>query len=98
LPLFPAITAVRSYLHLLNGFLHAMVAIDELQSAVEAHAERRNGAGERLSVPLPSQLVLRDVTVKFGERSVLEHIDLSMPIPGMIGVVGGYGAGILPLV
>jgi ABC-type multidrug transport system fused ATPase/permease subunit len=91
--LFPRITTVQSYLHLLNGFLHAMVAIDELQSAVEAHAERRNGADERLSVPLPSQLVLHDVAVKFGERNVLEHINLSMPIPGMIGVVGGSGAG-----
>ena len=91
--LFPRITTVQSYLHLLNGFLHAMGAIDELQSAVEAHAEQRNGADERLSVPLPLQLVLRDVAVKFGERSVLEHIDLSMPIPGMIGVVGGSGAG-----
>ena len=91
--LFPRITTVQSYLHVLNGFLHAMGAIDELQSAVEAHAERQDGADEKLSVPLPSQLVLRDVTVKFGERSVLEHIDLAMPIPGMIGVVGGSGAG-----
>src|SRR5262249_3122143 len=91
--LFPRITTVQSYLHVLNGFLHAMAAIDELQSAVEAHAERQDGADEKLSVPLPSQLVLRDVTVKFGERSVLEHIDLAMPIPGMIGVVGGSGAG-----
>jgi ATP-binding cassette subfamily C protein len=91
--LFPRITTVQSYLHMLNGFLHAMGAIDELQSAVEAHAERRNGADERLLVPLPSQLVLRDVAVKFDERNVLEHIDLIMPIPGMIGVVGGSGAG-----
>src|SRR5262245_38407794 len=91
--LFPRITTVQSYLHVLNGFLHAMGAIDELQGAVEAHAERQDGADEKLSVPLPSQLVLRDVTVKFGERSVLEHIDLAMPIPGMIGVVGGSGAG-----
>ncbi|MFZ0671751.1 MAG: ABC transporter ATP-binding protein [Pseudolabrys sp.] len=91
--LFPRITTVQSYLHLLNGFLHAMDAIDKLQSAVEAHAERRNGDCEKLSVPVPSQLVMRDVTVKFGQRSVLEHIDLSMPIPGMIGIVGSSGAG-----
>ena len=68
--LFPRITTVQSYLHLLNGFLHAMDAIDKLQSAVEAHAERRNGDCEKLSVPVPSQLVMRDVTVKFGQRSV----------------------------
>jgi ATP-binding cassette, subfamily C, bacterial len=91
--LFPRITTVQSYLHLLNGFLHAMGAIDKLQSAVDAHAERRNGDDEKLSVPLPSQLVMRDVTVKLGQSSVLEHIDLSMPIPGMIGVVGSSGAG-----
>jgi len=91
--LFPRITTVQSYLHLLNSFLHAMDAIDKLQSAVEAHAERRNGDCEKLSVPVPSQLVMRDVTVKFGQRSVLEHIDLSMPIPGMIGIVGSSGAG-----
>ena len=91
--LFPRITTVQSYLHLLNGFLHAIGAIDKLQNAVEAHAERWNGDGEKLSVPVPSQLVMRDVTVKFGQRSVLEHIDLSMPIPGMIGIVGSSGAG-----
>ncbi|MGZ5811847.1 MAG: ABC transporter ATP-binding protein [Xanthobacteraceae bacterium] len=91
--LFPRITTVQSYLHLLNGFLHAMAAIDELQSAAEAHTERQNGGDEKLSVPLPSQLALRDVAVKFGERNVLEHIDLAMPIPGMIGIVGGSGAG-----
>jgi ABC-type multidrug transport system fused ATPase/permease subunit len=91
--LFPRITTVQSYLHLLNGFLHAMGAIDELQNAAEAHAERRNGADKKLPVALPSQLALRDVTVNFGARKVLEHINLAIPIPGMIGVVGGSGAG-----
>src|SRR5262245_53852695 len=91
--LFPRITTVQSYLHLLNGFLHAMRAIDELQNAAEAYAERRNDADEKLPVALPSQLALSDVAVNLAKRNVLEHINLAIPIPGMIGVVGGSGSG-----
>jgi len=91
--LFPRITTVQSYLHVLNGFLHAMCTIDELQNAAEVCAERPNGADEKLPLALPSQLELSDVAVNFGKRNVLEHINLAIPIPGMIGVVGGSGSG-----
>ena len=91
--LFPRITTVQSYLHLLNGYLHAMDTIGELQSSAEAHAEPLNTADQELTVSLPSRLTLRDVGVGFGERKALEHIDLAIPIPGITGVVGGSGAG-----
>jgi ATP-binding cassette subfamily C protein len=91
--LFPRITTVQSYLHLLNGYLHAMDTIGELQSSAEAHAEPLNTADQELTVLLPSRLTLRDVGVGFGERKALEHIDLAIPIPGITGVVGGSGAG-----
>ena len=91
--LFPRITTVQSYLHLLNGCLHAMGTIDELQNAAEAYAEQSNDADEKLPVALPSQLALSDVAVNFGKRNVLEHINLAIPIPGMIGVVGASGSG-----
>jgi ABC-type multidrug transport system fused ATPase/permease subunit len=91
--LFPRITTVQSYLHLLNGYLHAMDTIGELQSSAEAHAEPLNTAHQELTVLLPSRLTLRDVAVGFGKRKALEHIDLAIPIPGITGVVGGSGAG-----
>jgi ABC-type multidrug transport system fused ATPase/permease subunit len=47
----------------------------------------------QFSISLPAQLVLREVEVRFGDHEVLKQIDLTIPIPGMIGIVGGSGAG-----
>ena len=91
--LFPRITAVQGYLHVLNSYLHAIKAVGDLQTAAEAHAERQSDLPSRLSVSLPASLVLRDVELKFGEHMVLKQIDLTIPIPGMVGLVGGSGAG-----
>jgi ATP-binding cassette, subfamily C, bacterial len=91
--LFPRITTVQSYFHILNGCVHAMDTIEQLQMAAEAYAERDGSALESLSVSLPSLLALRNVDVTLGENEVLREINLVLPIPGMIGIVGGSGAG-----
>jgi ATP-binding cassette subfamily C protein len=91
--LFPRITTLQGYLHTLNGYLHAVGAIDTLQTAAEAHAERPDDRSAPLSVPMPARLELEDVDVQFGEHKVLNHVDLVIPLPGMIGIVGGSGAG-----
>jgi ABC-type bacteriocin/lantibiotic exporter with double-glycine peptidase domain len=91
--LFPRITTLQGYLHMLNTCLHALDAIGALQAAAEIHAERTNDKLERLSVPLPARLELHNVDVKFGELKVLDQIDLVVPIPGMVGIIGGSGAG-----
>lgn len=91
--LFPRVTTTQMYLHILNGYVHALDVIDRLQVAAEAHAEPQNNSIEKLSLTLPTSLVVRGVEVRFGEHAVLEQIDLKCPIPGMIGIVGGSGAG-----
>jgi ATP-binding cassette subfamily C protein len=93
LRLFPRITALQGYLHVMNGYLHAVDAIDTLQAAAEAHAERQDDRSPPLVVALPARLQLESVDVRFGEHSILNHIDLTIPLPGMFGIVGGSGAG-----
>src|ERR1700733_8344883 len=91
--LFPRITTLQGYLHMLNGYLHAVGESDALQDAAEAHAERPDDRSAPISVPLPARLEMNEVDVKFDERKVLNRINLTIPMPGMIGIVGGSGAG-----
>jgi ABC-type multidrug transport system fused ATPase/permease subunit len=91
--LFPRITTLQGYLHLLNGCVQALDAIDTLQAAADAHAEAVGDGSGRLLVPLPARLEVHNVDVKFGEDKVLDQIALVVPIPGMVGIVGGSGAG-----
>jgi ATP-binding cassette subfamily C protein len=91
--LFPRLTAVQAQVHYLNGNVHAIEAIDALQSAAEAQAERLDTSVAPLSVALPARLTVRDLTVMFGERKALDRVDVDMALPGMLAIVGGSGAG-----
>lgn len=93
--LFPRITTVQSQLHSLNNNVHSVEVVHALQSAAEANAERQDavGAPQALPVDLPTELAVRGVVVKFGEREALAGVDLTLPLPGLVAVVGGSGAG-----
>jgi ATP-binding cassette subfamily C protein len=91
--LFPRITTLQVYLHNLNSYVHALDTIDRLQLTAEAHAEPQGGTDEKLSLTLPTRLSIKKIEVKFQDHAVLRGIDLDVPIPGMIGIVGGSGAG-----
>ncbi len=92
--LFPRITTLQGYLHMLNSYLHALDTFGALQTAAEAHAER---AGDRstqsLQIELPTSLIVQNLEVKFGERKALDRVDVRLTIPGMLAIVGGSGAG-----
>ena len=91
--LFPRITALQGNLHYLNGYVHGIESINELQSAAEAEAEPQDSSTQPLHIALPTSLIVRNLEVKFGERKVLDRVDVTLPIPGMLAVVGGSGAG-----
>jgi ATP-binding cassette subfamily C protein len=91
--LFPRITTMQVYLHSINGYLHALDAMDRLQFAAEAQAEPQGGSLEKLSITLPENLVVRNIDVQFGEQKILKKINLTIPIPGMVGIIGESGAG-----
>jgi ABC-type multidrug transport system fused ATPase/permease subunit len=42
---------------------------------------------------MPAHLELHNVNVNYGDHKVLDRIALVVPIPGMVGIVGGSGAG-----
>jgi ABC-type multidrug transport system fused ATPase/permease subunit len=91
--LFPRLTAVQAQMHYLTGNLHAVEVIDQLQKAAEAEAERQDGSGEALEIARPAALAVRHLQVRLGERLVLDQINLTLPIPGVLAVVGRSGAG-----
>jgi ABC-type multidrug transport system fused ATPase/permease subunit len=91
--LFPRLTAVQAQMHYLTGNLHAVEVIDQLQKAAEAEAERQDGSGETLKIAQPAVLSVRNLQVRLGERLVLDQINLTLPIPGVLAVVGRSGAG-----
>jgi ATP-binding cassette subfamily C protein len=91
--LFPRITTLQGYLHMLNSCLHALDTTDALQRAADAHAEAMSDQSGHLSIPIPTRLKLHHVDVHLAEHKVLNEINLTVPIPGLIGIVGGSGAG-----
>src|SRR5262249_32270382 len=95
--LFPRMTTLQAQLHYLNGNVHAIEAINKIQTAAEREAERQHGISEPISEPLkidkPAALTVRNLQVRFGERIVLDRINLQVPIPGLLAVVGKSGAG-----
>lgn len=93
--LFPRITSMQAQLHHFNWNVSAVKVINALQAAAEAEAERGDAPGteQRLKVDLPTNLTVRGLEVKFGERRALNGVDLELPMPGLVAVVGGSGAG-----
>jgi ABC-type multidrug transport system fused ATPase/permease subunit len=91
--LFPRMTAFQAQLLYLNGNVHAIEAINKIQTAAECEAERQHGVSESLKINQPAALTVRNLQVRFGERIVLDRISLQVPIPGLLAVVGRSGAG-----
>jgi ATP-binding cassette subfamily C protein len=91
--LFPRLTTVQSQLHALNTHVHSLGTINSLQTAAEAAAERQDGSRDRLKITQPSTLAVRNLQIRFGDRVVLEDINLTLGIPGLLAVVGRSGAG-----
>jgi ATP-binding cassette subfamily C protein len=91
--LFPRITAMQSQLHYLNNNVHAVETINRLQMAAEAEAERQDRSAEALPIEPPTTLIARNLQVQLGERVVLDSVNLVVPIPGAVAIVGKSGAG-----
>jgi len=91
--LYPRITTLQAHIHHLNWNVPALDVIDKLQGAAEAEAERQDGTAETLRIEQPTVLTIRNLQVKFGERIALDQINLTLPVPGLLAVVGRSGAG-----
>ena len=91
--LFPRLTTVQAQLYALNANVHAIEALDKLQMAAEAHAERQDGSSQPLKIDKPTVLSVVDVKVRFGERIALDQVNLTLSIPGLLAIVGRSGAG-----
>jgi ATP-binding cassette subfamily C protein len=91
--LFPRLTTVQAQLYSLNANVHAIEALDKLQTAAEGEAERLDQTDQPLSIEKPTILAVRNLKIRFGTRAALDQIDLALPIPGLLAIVGRSGAG-----
>src|SRR5262249_33859524 len=91
--LFPRLTTVQAQLHALNTHVHSLETVNSLQAAAEAAIERQDGPGGRLRIEQPTKLAVRNLQVKYGDRVVLDDVSLTLPIPGLVALVGKSGAG-----
>jgi ATP-binding cassette subfamily C protein len=91
--LSPRLTTMQAQIHNLNGFIHAIEVVDRLREEAASLAEPAYNAVDTLPVDMPTSLAIKGVQVCFGERVVLKNVDLTWPIPGMVGIIGGSGAG-----
>ena len=91
--LFPRVTTVQAQLYALGTSVHAVEALNTLQTAAEGQAERQDRSTRQLMIEVPAHLSVRNLQVKFGERLALDQIDLTLAVPGLLAIVGRSGAG-----
>jgi ABC-type multidrug transport system fused ATPase/permease subunit len=91
--LFPRLTTVQAQLYSLNANIHAVEALDRLQTAAAGEAERQDGSDQPLTISKPAILAVHNLQVRFGKRVALDQVNLALPIPGLLAVVGRSGAG-----
>jgi ABC-type multidrug transport system fused ATPase/permease subunit len=91
--LFPRLTTVQAQLYALNSNVHAIEALDKLQAAAEANSERLDGCSQPLTINKPTVLAARNLQIQLGERVVLDDINVTLRIPGLLAIVGKSGAG-----
>jgi len=91
--LFPRLTTVQAQLYALNANVQAIKTLDKLQTAAEEQAEPEDRSSRPLTINKPIALNVRNLQARFGERVALDHINLSVPIPGLLAIVGRSGAG-----
>lgn len=91
--LFPRVTTVHAQLYALGATVHAVEALNTLQTAAEGQAERQDRSTRQLMIEVPAHLSVRNLQVKFGERLALDQINLTLAVPGFLAIVGRSGAG-----
>ena len=91
--LFPRVTTVQAQLYSLGATVHAVEALNTLQTAAEGQAERQDRSTRQLMIEVPSRLSVRNLQVKFDERLALDQINLTLAVPGFLAIVGRSGAG-----
>jgi ABC-type multidrug transport system fused ATPase/permease subunit len=91
--LFPRLTTVQAQLYSLNATIHSIEALDRLQTLAAAEAERQDGPDQPLTIQKPAILAVRNLQIQLGKRITLDQISLTLPIPGLLAIVGRSGAG-----
>jgi ATP-binding cassette subfamily C protein len=91
--LFPRVTTVQAQLYALGASVHAVEALNTLQTAAEDQAERQDRSTRPLKIDQPAALNVRNLQVRFGERLALDQINLTLAVPGLLAIVGRSGAG-----
>jgi ATP-binding cassette subfamily C protein len=91
--LFPRLTALQTQFHNLNTNVWAILGVRTLHDAAKRQREELDDTRPGLDLQLPTTLEVKNLRASFSGNTVLNGIDVTLPMPGMIGIVGGSGAG-----
>jgi ABC-type multidrug transport system fused ATPase/permease subunit len=94
LRLYPRISAVQQYVQQFRMAIPYYAAVvDALDDAWAAAEARSPQAGAPGPLPAPPEIRLREVTVRYGERSALRDVDFHIAARQTVAVIGASGAG-----
>ncbi len=91
--LLPKLTTSQTLVHDLNAHIPAASIVQGLYREASLHAERTSGADVDFDFKLPVRLEVEDLQAAYDSKPVLSGLNLTLNIPGMVGIVGGSGAG-----
>jgi ATP-binding cassette, subfamily B, bacterial MsbA len=91
--LFPRLTALQTQFHNLNTNVWALLGVKTLYETARRQREALDERPVALHLRLPTTLEIGALRASFSGNVVLNGVNLTLPVPGMVGVVGGSGAG-----
>ena len=83
-------TQIQKHVQIVATFESAYWSLDGAIRAAEAAAEH---PGDGAAATLEREIRLDGVCFAYGERRILDHVDLSIPAHGLVALVGASGGG-----
>ena len=82
--LFPRFTTLQTLLHNFNANVPAIGMVRNIYEQAKQQREPIGDDARPLKVALPTKLEICDLCSAFADNAVLNKIDLTLPVPGMI--------------
>lgn len=91
--LFPRLTSLQILLHNLNTYVPAIAIARSALDDASAAREPTSGTDDAIATVAPVRLSTDALSVTLGGRPILKSVSIDIPVPGLVGVIGGSGAG-----
>ncbi len=91
--LFPRLMQIQQFHNNLNLTGPAYTELENAHARFAAHREKPDSGRPTDAKASPADIHLQDLVVRYGEKTVLDRVSLSIPAGKVVGLVGPSGAG-----